>query len=80
MSTTIEDLKSIVAEAMAFDDHDFNETTCLRNIPGYDSVNMLIMLVELEERAGLHIPTDRAGQIKCFGDIVTVAKEQGILD
>jgi len=76
---TTDELKQIVADSMAFPDADFANDTPFREIAGYDSVNMLIMLVDLED-AGLHIPTEKAGQIQNFENIIAAAKEQGVLD
>ncbi|MGB0743356.1 MAG: acyl carrier protein [Opitutales bacterium] len=76
----VEDLRKLVAESLMIQDSDFNRDTCFRDIPGYDSVNMLIMLVDLEEQVGLHIPADKAGQMKCLGDIIAEGQQQNIID
>jgi acyl carrier protein len=45
--------------------------TSLHSLPGFDSVQLLMLMVALEE-IGVKMPTAEAANLRTFGDILTL--------
>jgi acyl carrier protein len=72
------DLKKIVADVLEIDTDLLAVETELGSIETFDSVSVLTLIIELDERAGIKIPPDAAGALKRYGDIETLAARSGV--
>jgi len=48
--------------------------TALHTLPGFDSVQLLMLMVALEE-IGIKIPTTEAANLRTFGDILVFERK-----
>ena len=73
-----QELKSIVAEVIEADPGDLQPETDLRSLPGFDSVNVLSLMIALDERAGIELGPDRASTLRFYHEIEELAVAQGV--
>jgi acyl carrier protein len=75
---TRQELKSIVAEVIEADLGELDPETDLRSLPGYDSVNVLVLMIALDERAGIRLGPDKAATLRFYREIEELAVAQGV--
>ena len=73
-----EDLKRIVADVLEVDPGLLAPETELSAIEAFDSVSVLTLIIELDERAGIKVPPDAAGKLRRYGDIEALAHGSGV--
>ena len=72
------DLKSIVAEVLEIEPSELEADTNLRDFDTYDSVNVLMLMVALDEQAGIKLSPTDTKKLFTFGDLESIATNQGI--
>lgn len=72
-------LKQVLAEVIDADPAEIFPETDLRTMPGFDSVNVLALMIALDEQVGVRLSPEQAASLRCFGDLVAIAREQGKL-
>jgi acyl carrier protein len=66
-----EQLRQLVARELHISPEMLRSDTTLAALPGFDSVQLLMLIVALEE-AGLKMPAAEAAHLRTFGDIVAL--------
>jgi acyl carrier protein len=74
-----ETLKALVAEIIEADPVDIAPETDLRTLPGFDSVNILALMIALDERAGIRLSPQQAASLSRLREIEEIAAAQGIV-
>jgi len=71
-------LKSVVAEIFEADPADIDGSADLTTLPGYDSVNVLSLMIALDERTGVRMGPEDAANLRTFSQIEALAAKQGV--
>jgi acyl carrier protein len=66
----IEVLANILEQDKSF----FSDDVVIREIPGFDSLQFVMMISELQESYGIEIPLDRALEIRTIGELIDSAR------
>lgn len=74
-----EKLKEIVADIIEADVGEIELDTNLRTLPGFDSVNILALVIALDERARIRLSPEQTATIASLRDIEMIASEQGVV-
>lgn len=74
-----EDLKALVAEIIEADPAALTPEADLRALPGFDSVNLLSLMITLDERAGIKLGPEQASTLQFFRELEEIAAAQGIV-
>jgi acyl carrier protein len=72
------ELKSLVAGIIEADPADLSLETNLRTLPGFDSVNILSLMIALDEQAHIRLSPEKASTLALYGEIVELAAQQGV--
>lgn len=65
----LEELKELVAESLGADVEELTEETSFTEDLGADSLDLFEMVMELEDKFEVKIPTEDLEQIKTIGDV-----------
>lgn len=65
----LEEIKELVAEALGTDAAELTEETSFSDDLNADSLDLFEMVMELEDKFGVKIPTEDLEQIKTIGDV-----------
>jgi acyl carrier protein len=71
-------LSEIVANAIEADPSALSPETELRTLPGFDSVNLLSLMISLDEQANIKLGPELASRLRLYGEIEQAALDQGI--
>lgn len=72
------DLKVIVAGVLEMDPALLSADTDLKTIPTFDSVAVLTLIVELDEKAGIKLQPADTQSLRLYGDIEKLAARQAV--
>jgi acyl carrier protein len=72
-------LRRIVAEVLEIDPGILNSQTELTTIETFDSVRVLMLMLGLDEQAGLKLSPEAASQLRYYRDFEQLATEQGFV-
>lgn len=72
-------LVAIVAEIFEAEPNDIDGVTDLTKLPGFDSVNVLSLMIALDERAGIRMRPEDAASLRTFRQIEALATRQGVV-
>jgi acyl carrier protein len=72
-------LRMLVAEVIEANPAEINSDTDLRSLPGFDSVNILSLMIVLDERMGIRLGPEQAANLKYMRELEQIAREQGKL-
>lgn len=72
------DLKAIVADVLEIEPSELESDTVLDDFDTYDSVNILMLMVALDEQAGIKLSPNDTSKLNTFGDLEALAVSQGI--
>jgi acyl carrier protein len=73
------ELRKIVADVLEIGPDDIDSDTDLTTMETFDSVSILTLMIELDERAGIKMtPADTRG-LRFYADIEKLAEKQGIV-
>ncbi len=65
-------LRTTVGEVLEVEPSTLAETTVLEEVPGYDSLKVLTLMVALDE-IGLSVAQSEVGKLRTYGDIVALS-------
>lgn len=68
-------LINLVASLTKQDASSFSDDTVIREIPGFDSLQFVLMLSELQEKYSIEIPLEKIMEINTLGDLITAARK-----
>jgi len=68
-----EQLRQTVARELRIPAELLQADTVLYTLPGFDSVQLLMLMVALEE-IGVKLPTNEAANLRTFGDILALER------
>ena len=71
-----EKIIEILARVTGQDPAVLKDDTIIREIKGFDSLQFVMMISELEESHDIEIPLDMALEVETVGDLVTSAKQK----
>ena len=71
-------LRQVVAEILEADPDSLRSETDLRALTGFDSVNILSLMIALDEQAGIKLGPEEATTLQFFGEIEKLALSQGV--
>ena len=71
----LEEIKELVAESLGTDVEELTEETSLSDDLNADSLDLFEMVMELEDKFGVKIPTEDLEQIKTIGDVKDYIEE-----
>jgi len=66
-------IRQTVARELRVPEESLQPETVLQSLPGFDSVQLLMLMVALEE-IGVHMPTADAAGLRTYGDILTLVR------
>lgn len=73
------ELRRIVADVLGIDPDMLQHTTELKTIETFDSVNVLNLMFDLDEFAGIKLTPKDASRLHFYEDIEHLAERQGLL-
>jgi acyl carrier protein len=73
------ELKKIVADVLEVDPGQLAPEVQLGSIDTFDSVSVLTLIIELDEKAGIKVSPSAAGALKRYGDIENLAAQSGVV-
>ncbi len=71
-------LRQIVADALEIEPDRLKEDADLRQFEAFDSVGVLSLMIELDEKAGIKMSPEEANSLQRYGDIEGMARRQGV--
>jgi acyl carrier protein len=71
------ELRKIVADVLEIDPGQLKSEADLKEIESFDSVAVLTLLIELDEKAGIKLELSDIRELRYFGDIERLAERQG---
>lgn len=71
-------LRTIVADVLEIDPEMLTPDTDLTQLPTFDSVAVLSLMLELDDRARIRMTPDDASHLQFYRDIETLTERQGI--
>lgn len=71
----LEEIKELVAETLGTDVEELTETTSFSEDLNADSLDLFEMVMELEDKFGVKIPTENLENIKTIGDVKEYIEE-----
>lgn len=69
-----EQIIEVLARVMEQDPSDFSDETVIKDIEGFDSLQFVMMISELQESYNIEIPLDRAIEVETVGELIACAK------
>ena len=75
----LEQLQQLVAEVIEADPAEISSDTDLRALPGFDSVNVLSLMITLDEQMGIRLSPAQASTLRYFRELEEIARQQGKL-
>jgi len=73
-----QDLRRIVADVLEIDPDLLAPEAVLGEFENYDSVTVLSLMVELDEKAGVRLAPMDIAKLQSYGDIEELARKQGV--
>jgi len=70
MNVTIEDLLPIFREVLENDDIELSESTVAADVPEWDSLNHIYLVVAIEKQFKIKFTTHQIQSWQCVGDIL----------
>lgn len=74
-----EQLRNLVAEVIEADPTAIRSDTDLRALPGFDSVNILSLMIVLDEQMGIKLGPEQASTLRYMRELEDLARGQGKL-
>ncbi len=65
----------VLIQIMGLEENSIDESTVIREIPGFDSLQYVMMISELQETYHIEIPLDKAIEISTIGELIECARE-----
>lgn len=74
-----EQLRKLVAEIIEADPGEITSATDLRTFPGFDSVNVLSLMIALDEQMGIRLGPEQAATLRFMHELEELGRSQGKL-
>lgn len=65
----------VLARVMEQDASNFTNDTVIKEIPGFDSLQFVMMISELQESYKIEIPLDKALEVETVGQLIDCAQQ-----
>ena len=75
---TRDELRRIVAEVLEIEPGELQSDTELSGFETFDSVSVLSLMIDLDEKGGIKLGPTEAAALRRFGDLEALAAKQGI--
>lgn len=72
------ELKVIVADVLEIDPELLSAEVDLDTFENFDSVHVLMLVLELEQKAGVVMTSEEASKLRFYGDIERIAERRGV--
>jgi acyl carrier protein len=72
------ELREIVADVLRVDPELLGVDVVLTSLTEFDSMSVLLLMLALDERAGIRVAPTDAGRLQRYGDIEELALRRGI--
>ena len=72
------ELRGIVAAALEIESDRLQSDADLHQFEAFDSVGVLSLMIELDEKAGVKMSPEEANGLQRYGDIEAMARRQGV--
>lgn len=69
-----EQIIEVLARVMEQDTVAFTDDTVIKEIEGFDSLQFVMMISELQESYNIDIPLDKAIEVETVGELISCAK------
>ena len=69
-----ETIIEVLAQIMGQDPGAFTDETVIKEIEGFDSLQFVMMISELQESHHIEIPLDKAIEVETIGELIACAK------
>ena len=69
-----EQIIEVLARVMEQDASVFTDDTVIKEIEGFDSLQFVMMISELQESYNIEIPLDKAIEVETVGELIACAK------
>ncbi|MBI5807879.1 MAG: acyl carrier protein [Ignavibacteriales bacterium] len=63
------ELKEVILKQLNLDDFDLQDETIAPEVPGWDSLNHINIILAVEEKFGIKFKSRELLQLKCVGDL-----------
>ncbi|MEW6004439.1 MAG: acyl carrier protein [Stygiobacter sp.] len=63
------ELKEVILKQLNLDDFDLQDETIAPQVPGWDSLNHINIILAIEEKFGIKFKSRELLQLKCVGDL-----------
>jgi acyl carrier protein len=73
------ELKVIVANVLEIDPELLSAEVDLDTFENFDSVHVLMLVLELEQQAGVIMTSEEASKLRFYGDIERIAERRGVM-
>ncbi len=70
-----ETIIKVLAKVMQCEENEFMDDTIIKDIEGFDSLQFVMMISELQEKHNIEIPLDKALEVKTVGELIASAKQ-----
>ena len=70
-----EKIIEVLAEITEQDEGTFSDETIIKDIPGFDSLQFVMMISELQESYNIEIPLDKALEVETVGELIASAQQ-----
>ena len=74
-----EELLALIEQQLNTDPGVLSPTTALADIPGWDSMGVLLLMAEFDDRLGISLSTDTLANLNSVGDIIQAVNTAGFL-
>lgn len=71
----IDAVKQVICSVLNCESIELSESTDIRKIDGYDSLNHIKIVLEIEEMFSINIPLSSVDSIKTISDIINIANQ-----
>lgn len=72
----LEKIREILADVTDNDDLKLTETTAAEDVPDWDSINHVKLLIGLESDLGFRFETDEVGGLMNVGDLISLVQKK----
>lgn len=73
-----EEFKNLLVEKLDLNDADIAETTNFKDDLGIDSLDLFDLVMELEDKYGIDIPSEDLESIATVGDMIKYLENKGV--
>ncbi len=67
-------LTDIFRKVFESDDLELSDATTAADVPGWDSMKMVMIVIAVEERFGIRASSREVDKLQCVGDFITLIK------